>query len=99
VLIIDSLIISGVRFVLDKVAAAVETEMNDDTVLRERLLDAQMRVELGEMTQGEFDVFEGEIIARIREIKERQRGGESAAISPKDMKVTGIEASFEGDEH
>ena len=98
-LIIDSLIISGVRFVLDKVAAAVETEMNDDSVLRERLLDAQMRVELGEMTQGEFDVFEEEILARIREIKERQRGGESAVISPKDMKVTGIEASFEGDEH
>ena len=30
-LIIDSLIISGVRFVLDKVVAAVETEMNDDS--------------------------------------------------------------------
>jgi hypothetical protein len=99
VLIIDSLIISGVRFVLDKVAAAVETEMNDDSVLRERLLDAQMRVELGEMSQEEFDAFEVEILARIREIKERQRGGESAVISPKDMKVTGIEASFEGDEH
>lgn len=98
-LIIDSLIISGVRFVLDKVAAAVETEMNDDSVLRERLLDAQMRVELGEMSQEEFDEFEVEILARIREIKERQRGGESAVISPKDMKVTGIEASFEGDEH
>jgi hypothetical protein len=98
-LIIDSLIISGVRFVLDKVAAAVETEMNDDSVLRERLLDAQMRVELGEMTEAEFDVFEADILARIREIKERQRGGESAVISPKDMKVTGIEASFEGDEH
>ena len=98
-LIIDSLIISGVRFVLDKVAAAVETEMNDDSVLRERLLEAQMQVELGEMTQKEFDVFEGETLARIREIKERQRGGESAVISPKDMKVTGIEASFEGDEH
>jgi len=99
VLIIDSLIISGVRFVLDKVAAAVETEMNDDSVLRERLLDAQMRVELGEMSQEAFDVFEDDILARIREIKERQRGGESAVISPKDMKVTGIEASFEGDEH
>ena len=98
-LIIDSLIISGVRFVLDKVAAAVETEMNDDSVLRERLLDAQMRVELGEMSQEEFDEFEVEILARIREIKERQRGGESAVISPKDMKVTGIEASFEGEEH
>ena len=98
-LIVDSLIISGVRFVLDKVAAAVETEMNDDNVLRERLLDAQMRLELGELTQEEFDQLEADIIERIREIKERQRGGESAAISPKDMKVTGIEASFEGDEH
>ena len=98
-LIIDSLIISGVRFVLDKVAAAVETELNDDGVLRERLLDAQMRVELGEMSQAEFDAFEAEVLVRIREIKERQRGGESAAISPKDMKVTGVEATFEGDEH
>lgn len=98
-LIIDSLLISGVRFVLDKLAAAVETELNDDTALRERLLDAQMRVELGEMSQDEFDALEAEIVARIREIKERQRGGESAAISPKDMKVTGIEATFEGEEH
>jgi hypothetical protein len=98
-LIVDSLIISGVRFVLDKLAAAVETELNDDSVLRERLLDAQMRVELGEMSQEEFDALEADIVARIREIKERQRGGESAVISPKDMKVTGIEATFEGDEH
>ncbi len=98
-IIIDSLIISGVRFVLDKLAAAVETELNDDTVLRERLLDAQMRLELGELTQEEFDGLESEIVARIRDIKARQRGGESAAISPRDMKVTGIEATFEGDEH
>jgi len=98
-LIIDSLLISGVRFVLDKLAAAVETELNDDSVLRERLLDAQMRLELGELTQAEFDDFEADIVARIRDIKERQRGGESPVISPKDMKVTGIEATFEGDEH
>jgi hypothetical protein len=98
-LIVDSLIIAGVRFVLDKVAEAVETEMNDDSVLRERLLAAQMQVELGEMTQSEFDELEADILVRIREIKARQRGGESAAISRGDMKVTGIEASFEGDEH
>ena len=98
-LIIDSLLISGVRFVLDKIAAAVETELNDDTVLRERLLAAQMQVELGEMTQEEFDELEADILVRIREIKERQRGGESEFISQKDMKVTGIEASFEGEEH
>jgi hypothetical protein len=99
VLIIDSLLISGIRFVLDKVAAAVETEMNDDTALRERLLAAQMQVELGEMSQEEFSTLEADILARIREIRERQRGGEPAAISPREMKVTGVEATFEGDEH
>ncbi len=98
-LIIDSLLISGVKFVLDKVAAAVDTELNDDSVLRERLLNAQMQLELGEISQEDFDALEADIVARIREIKERQRGGESAAISPADMKVTGIEATFEGDEH
>jgi hypothetical protein len=98
-LIIDSLLVSGVRFVLDKLAAAVDTELNDDSVLRERLLNAQMQLELGEITQKEFDNLEADLVARIREIKARQRGGESAAISPGDMKVTGIEATFEGDEH
>ena len=97
--ILDTMLIGSLRFVFDKIAAAVDTEMNDDTVLRERLLAAQMQVELGEMTQDEFDDLEADILVRIREIKARQRGGESGFISQKDMKVTGVEASFEGDEH
>jgi hypothetical protein len=99
VLIIDSLLVSGVKFVLDKIAAAADTELNDDAALRERLLAAQMQLELGELTQGEFDAIEADILARLREIGERRRGGESAAIASADMKVTGVEATFEGDEH
>ena len=98
-LIIDSLLIGGIRFVLDKVAAAVETEMNDETALRERLLAGQMQVELGEMSQEAFDELEADIVARIRDVRARQRGGEPAVISPRGMKVTGVEATFEGDEH
>ncbi len=98
-LIIDSLIISGVRFVLDKVVAAVETEMNDDSALREQLLAAQMRVELGELTQEEFDVFEADVLARLREIRDRRQGSGPAALSPEDYRITGIEASFEGGHH
>lgn len=97
-LIIDSLLVSGIRFVLDKVASAVDSELNDTGVLRERLLEAQMRLELGEMSQQEFDALEADILDRIREIGQRQRGDE-AAISPGGMKVTGVEATFEGDEH
>ena len=83
---------------LDKVAAAANTELNDDAALRDQLLAAQMRVEVGEMSQDDFEVLEAEILARLREIRE-QRQGSSAGLSPKDYKITGIEATFEGDEH
>lgn len=97
--LIDTMLVGGLRFVLDKLAAAVDTELNDDTALREQLLAAQMRVELGEMTEEEFADFEAGILARLREIRDRRQGGSAAALSPKDYTVTGIEATFEGDEH
>ena len=96
--ILDSLLVGGLRFVFDKIAAAVDTEMSDDTRLREQLLEAQMRVELGEMSQSEFDVLEADILARLREIRDRRQGGGAASFSPTDYTVTGIEATFGGDE-
>ena len=98
-IILDTLLIGGLRFVLDKVAAAVDTELNDDTALREQLLAAQMRVELGEMSQEDFAALEADILARLREIRERRQGEGAATLSSSEYKVTGIEASFEGDEH
>jgi hypothetical protein len=97
--ILDTMLIGGLRFVFDKIAAAVDTEMNDDTALREQLLAAQMRVELGEMTQSEFAEFETVILDRLREIRERRQGSQATSFSPEDYKVTGIEASFGGDDH
>jgi Gas vesicle protein G len=97
VFLLDSLLIGGLRFVLDKVATVVDNELNDDTSLREQLLAAQMRVELGEMSEEDFEEFEADILARLREIRERQQG--AATESTEDLKVTGVEATFEGDEH
>ena len=50
--ILDSLLVGGIRFVLEKVVAAAEAEMQDDAALREQLLEAQMRLELGEISDG-----------------------------------------------
>jgi hypothetical protein len=96
VLIIDSLIIGGVRFVLDKVVQAVDKELSDDTVLREELLAAQMRRELGEISEEEFAETEKNLLARIREIRARNR---APAPPPGEMKIAGVEATFAGDEH
>jgi Gas vesicle protein G len=99
VFILDTVLIGGLRFVFDKIAAAVDTELNDDTSLREQLLAAQMRVELGEMSQEDFEVFEADILARLREIRDRRQGSGPAGLSPTEYKITGIDATFEGDEH
>ena len=97
--ILDTILVGGIRFVLDKLANAVDTELNDDTALREQLLAAQMRLELGELTQQEFESLEAEILARLREIRDRHQGPGPATLSPSEYKVTGIDATFEGDEH
>ena len=83
-LILDSLLIGGIRFVLDKVAAAVDQEMNDEGRLREELLAAQMRYELGEMSDEDFIEFQDDILARLRDIRIREReeaGGAAGAMS------------------
>jgi hypothetical protein len=97
--ILDTMFIGGLRFVLDKIAAAVDTELNDDTALREQLLAAQMRVELGELSQQAFEELEADILARLHEIRDRRQGAGAATFSPEDYKITAIDATVEGDEH
>jgi hypothetical protein len=95
VIILDTLLVGGIKFVLGKIAAAVEAEMADDTVWREELLAAQMRLELGEITEKQFVAIERELLARIREVRERQQG---RAEPPGTFRVTGVEASVLGDD-
>jgi hypothetical protein len=93
-IILDTLLIGGLKFVLGKIAAAVEAELDDDSRLREELLTAQMRLELGELSPEAFAAIERDLLARLREIRERQLG-EAAGLTPAsgDVKVTGVEAT------
>jgi hypothetical protein len=97
VIILDTLLVGGLKFVLGKIASAVDAELSDDTVWREELLAAQMRLELGEITEAEFAKTEKELLARIREIREREHGRPEP---PGALRVTGVEveASVLGDD-
>jgi hypothetical protein len=88
VFILDSLLIGSLRFVLDKIVQAAEAEMQDDSALREQLLEAQMRLELGEITEDEFVEIERDVLAAIREIKGGQQG--PISMSPQD-KIIGVD--------
>jgi hypothetical protein len=102
--ILDSLFISGFRWVLDTVVTAADAEMNDDSALREQLLAAEMRREMGEISDEEFADLESDILARIREIKERREGGSGPiAFGGETMETEGsqlaVEATVSGDFH
>lgn len=104
--ILDSLMISGISWALRTVVSAAEAEMNDDSALREALLEAEMRREMGEISDDEFRDVEADLLARIREIKERREGGSGplAFGAGEPMEATPdsrfqVEASVSGDFH
>jgi hypothetical protein len=99
VFILDTLLVGGLRFVLDKIAAAADTELNDETALHDQLLAAQMRMELGEIDAQEGAALEHDILARLRDIRERRQGSGAPALDTGEYRVTGIDATFQGDEH
>jgi len=97
VLIVDDLLIGSFQWVMRRLAEAVDAEMNDDTVYREELLAAQMRLELGEISEREFAEIERELLAKIREVKERL-GTAGPTLVAKGYSVTGIEVTSGIDE-
>jgi hypothetical protein len=96
-ILIDSLIIGGIQFCLDQVATAVDKEMNDDSSLREELMAAQMRLELGEISEEEFREIEDELLGHIRAIRERQMATHED-VEEGELRITGADVTFEGDE-
>jgi gas vesicle protein GvpG len=87
-LVLDRLLVGGVRFVLDKLATAVEQELNDDESLKQRLLQAQMELELGELDGEEFAAIEAEVMQRLREIREQREGPQ---VGDEGVAIVGVE--------
>jgi hypothetical protein len=103
--ILDSLFMSGFRWVLNTVVSAAESEMNDDAALRDQLLAAEMRRETGEVSDEEFAEIEADLLARIRDIKTRRKGGSGPiAFGGQPIETSSdtqfaVEATVSGDFH
>ena len=87
-LVLDKLLVGGVRFVLDKLVSAVEQELDDDEPLKQRLLAAQMQLELGELDEAEFAAIEREVMQRLRELRERREGPQ---VGQEGVSIVGVE--------
>lgn len=73
----------GTRFTLDKIDRAVREQLTDDTPVKEDLMALQLRLETGEIDDEEYAQQEGEIMQRLREVREwRERFGMSVGGGP-----------------
>jgi hypothetical protein len=64
--------VSGFKFILGQIQKMADQELNDDTVIKERLIELQMRLELDEISEEEYKESEAELFARLRALKTRQ---------------------------
>jgi hypothetical protein len=73
--LLDDLLLSpltGLKFILGQINKVVDRELNDETLIKDQLLELLMRLELEEISEAEYREREQELFARLRRIKERQ---------------------------
>jgi len=92
--LLDDLLIGGLRFVLDKVAAVAEQELDSVDSLNRALVEAQAQLEDGTLSDDEFAAAEQSILARLRALKDQRPGGLADADS-----FDGIEVAIDDDRH
>jgi hypothetical protein len=75
--------VAGVRYCIEKVVEYAEHELNDEEPVREQLLELQIELEDGRVTEDEYAEREAAILARLREIREqrKQLAREEAEVS------------------
>ena len=73
--ILDSLLIGGIKFALEKVLQVAEQELENPEALQQRLIEAQMQLEDGEIDEETFAEIEADVFARIRELKGTEATG------------------------
>lgn len=95
--LIDKLLTGGVKFALQRLADTVDAELNDEDRLREHLLSAQMRLELGEISEEDFVAMEDDILRRLHQIQVRKREAAGGVrMGESGTRVTGVEVSVDG---
>ena len=83
--LIDDLIglpVSGIKFVLRTLAQVAEEQYTDTAPGKRRLLELQLELESGEITEQEYVRQEADILRELREIENRKR--RMAGAQPED---------------
>lgn len=90
-LLLDDLLLSpltGFKFILRTLQRVAEQEYTDDAPLKERLLELQVKLEEGEITEQQYLAEEAEIMRELRELQKRKR--ELAGLPPEEGPISRV---------
>lgn len=80
--------VAGIKWTLRKVAQVVDEELADDSAIKQELMELQMQLELGDITDAQYAEREAELMQRLREVRAwRERLGKSVPGGP--VRVSG----------
>ena len=75
--------VAGIRWSLGKVQQVVEEELTDDAPVKQELMELQMRLELGDITDAVYREREAALMTRLREVRAwRERLGRATTGGP-----------------
>ncbi|HTK52161.1 MAG TPA: gas vesicle protein GvpG [Gemmatimonadaceae bacterium] len=75
--------VAGIKWSLGKVQNVVEEELTDDAPIKQELMELQMRLELGDITDAVYLEREAELMARLRDVRAwRERLGKATSGGP-----------------
>src|SRR3954462_11159023 len=79
--------IDGIKFVFNTIAKVAEEQYTDDAPLKEELLELQVLLDNGDVTEDEYVEREAVILRGLREIQNRKR--EMAGLPPEEEFAAG----------
>jgi len=65
--------IKGIIFLAEKINEVVEKETSDEGSIKERLMELQMKFEMDEITEEEYDKKEDELLRLLENIREEKQ--------------------------
>jgi len=75
--------VAGIEWSLRQVQRIVDEELTDDAPIKEELMELQLRLEAGDISDAEYVQEEARLMTRLREVREwRERLGRETSGGP-----------------
>jgi|ERR1044071_4555942 hypothetical protein len=82
--------VAGFQWIMKQIQTMANEELLNDQPWKERLIELQMRLELGEISEEEYAAEEAQVFQALRDIRARKKEMARAARAGDDEEESGI---------